>query len=202
MWARPQNGRLAETFGWIAQATINGAHFVLGTWANAEEAATAFDRVVLHYRGAGARVAPGDCSPRAGPLNESLPWWLFTKRPVGSVDRTTNSAKKSRRRYSGTSDRSTRYQCCQFGNGLRRAHMFRAHRRRALQVFSPAAGKAASRKARHRPDHADGRQAGTSLRGFVHHRAPGRRTRADQMVTPMPTLSPKVIRGATRCTCP
>ena len=36
---------------WIAQATINGEHFVFGTWATAEEAATAFDRAVLHYRG-------------------------------------------------------------------------------------------------------------------------------------------------------
>jgi hypothetical protein len=97
---------------WIAQAAINEAHFVLGTWANSEDAATAFDRAVLHYRGAGARVAPGDCSPRAGPLNESLPWWLFTKRQVGSADRNANSAKKSRRRYSGTSDRSTRCQSC------------------------------------------------------------------------------------------
>ena len=68
--------------------------------------------------------------------------------------------------------------------------------------FPPAAGKAASRKARHRPDRADGRQAGTSLRGFVHHRAPGRRTRADQMVAPLPALSPKATGGATWCTCP
>ena len=39
---------------WIAQATIDGEHFVFGTWPTAEEAAVAFDRAVLHYRGADA----------------------------------------------------------------------------------------------------------------------------------------------------
>ena len=39
---------------WLAQATINKAHVVLGTWPTAEEAAIAFDRAVLHYRGAKA----------------------------------------------------------------------------------------------------------------------------------------------------
>jgi hypothetical protein len=50
---------------WIAQATINGAHFVLGTWATAEEAATAFDRAVLRYRGVQA--------PRNFPERDLLP---------------------------------------------------------------------------------------------------------------------------------
>jgi hypothetical protein len=36
---------------WTAQATIDGEHFVFGTWATAKEAAIAFDRAVLHYRG-------------------------------------------------------------------------------------------------------------------------------------------------------
>jgi hypothetical protein len=36
---------------WLAQATINGAHFALGTWATAKEAAIAFDRAVLYYGG-------------------------------------------------------------------------------------------------------------------------------------------------------
>ena len=36
---------------WFAQATIDRAHFVFGTWATAEEAAIAFDRAVLYYRG-------------------------------------------------------------------------------------------------------------------------------------------------------
>jgi hypothetical protein len=39
---------------WLSQARINGNHFVLGTWATALEAATAFDRAVLHFRGADA----------------------------------------------------------------------------------------------------------------------------------------------------
>ena len=42
---------LSGDLRWIAQATINGEHFVFGTWATAEEAAIAFDRAVLHYRG-------------------------------------------------------------------------------------------------------------------------------------------------------
>jgi hypothetical protein len=40
---------------WTAQATINENHFNFGTWATAEEAAIAFDRGVLRYRGPGAR---------------------------------------------------------------------------------------------------------------------------------------------------
>jgi hypothetical protein len=39
---------------WISQATINGEHYVFGTWATAEEGAIAFDRAVLWYRGAEA----------------------------------------------------------------------------------------------------------------------------------------------------
>src|ERR1019366_6066034 len=45
------------------------------------------------------------------------------------------------------------------------------------------------------------RQAGTSFRGFVHHRAPGHRARADQMVASLPALSPETMGGTTRCTC-
>ncbi len=44
---RTRNGDLR----WVAQATINGAHLVFGTWATAKEAAIAFDRAVLYYRG-------------------------------------------------------------------------------------------------------------------------------------------------------
>ena len=39
---------------WIAQARINRTDFKFGTWATAEEAAIAFDRGVLRYRGPGA----------------------------------------------------------------------------------------------------------------------------------------------------
>jgi len=39
---------------WVAQATINRAHFDFGTWATAKEAAIAFDRAVLYYRGSEA----------------------------------------------------------------------------------------------------------------------------------------------------
>lgn len=39
----------------MSQATINDEHYVFGTWATAEEAAIAFDRAVLYYRGSDAR---------------------------------------------------------------------------------------------------------------------------------------------------
>jgi SRSO17 transposase len=67
--------------------------------------------------------------------------------------------------------------------------------------FPPAAGKTALRKARRRPDRTDDSTPGTALRGFLHHRALGRRARPDQMVAPLPPLSPTSIGGTAWCTC-
>jgi len=66
--------------------------------------------------------------------------------------------------------------------------LLRVYRRRALQGFSPSAGKTATRKASHRHDGATAtRPSGTS--GFLHHCAPGRRARPGHMVTRCPCVT-------------
>jgi SRSO17 transposase len=69
------------------------------------------------------------------------------------------------------------------------------------RAFPPSTGKTAPRKAPHRHDCADDNSPGAALPGFLHHRAPGRRARPDQVVTPLPSMSPKTSDGTAWCTC-
>ena len=67
--------------------------------------------------------------------------------------------------------------------------------------FPPSTGKTATRKAPNRRDRADASAAGTPLRGFIHHRTPGRRPRPDQVATTLPPLSSKTMDRTAWCTC-
>lgn len=70
------------------------------------------------------------------------------------------------------------------------------------RAFPPSARKAATRKASHRHDGADGSSPGATLPRFLHHRAPGRRARTGQVATPMPPVSHATSGGTTWCSCP
>jgi SRSO17 transposase len=70
------------------------------------------------------------------------------------------------------------------------------------RAFPPSAGNAAMRKASHRRDCANGSPPGAALPGFLHHRAPGNRTRPGHMAAPMPAMSPNPSGRTAWCTCP
>ena len=69
------------------------------------------------------------------------------------------------------------------------------------RAFPPATGKAATWKAPHRHDCADGNSSGAALPGFLYHCASGCHTRPDQVVAPLPSMSPKTSDGTAWCTC-
>jgi SRSO17 transposase len=70
------------------------------------------------------------------------------------------------------------------------------------KAFPPSATKAATRKALHRHDGADGSSPGATLPRFLHHRAPGHRVRTGQVATPMPPVSQSTSGRTAWCTCP
>jgi hypothetical protein len=69
------------------------------------------------------------------------------------------------------------------------------------RAFPPSTGRTATRKAAHRHDCANGNSPGEALPGLLHHRANGHRARPDQVVTPLPRLSPKATGCAPGCAC-
>lgn len=70
------------------------------------------------------------------------------------------------------------------------------------RAFPPSAGKATPRKASHRRGGTDGNSPGAALPRFLHHRAPGYRTRPGQVATPMPPVSHATSSGTAWCSCP